>query len=63
MNIKMTESELSSYMDSGISLYLQTLCGMLEEGRPWQEAEENFRHMLCDRIASAIKQAVIRGVK
>jgi hypothetical protein len=62
MNIKATEEELANYIDNGISLYLHTLCGMIEEGVNWQEAEENFRHVLSERIAFAIKQAVIRGV-
>ena len=63
MNIPMTEDDIASFIDSGICLYLQTLCMALEEGRSWQEAEANFRQMLSQRIASAIRQAVQRGVK
>ena len=61
MNIRMTEEEIADFIDDGISVYLQTLCMALEEGRNWQEAEANFRKMLTRRIASAIVQAVKRG--
>jgi GAF domain-containing protein len=63
MKMPTTEEQLAELIDDGIVMYLRTLCMTIEEGRDWAEAERNFRRMLCSRIASAIHQAVARGVE